>query len=152
MIIIYAHCCKITIPQSYFGFSYLQATVNFIDFSRIVASSRCIGRSANERSDRKNSKIYSLVYNDHFIDGRIIPRALVTPCVMSSRVTMLRLHNSNRTSYIISTNKNLCMRAELYHNEDDFILHNLFISTIVDRNFFGTRRATISEIAKSNNR
>lgn len=65
--------------QPYFEFSNLQAIASFIDFSRIVASTRHAGRSANECSDRKNSQIYSLVYNNHFTDGRIIPRTPVTP-------------------------------------------------------------------------
>lgn len=132
MIIIYARCCKITIPQAYFGFSYPQTTVNFIDFSRIVASSRCIGRSANECSDRKNSEIYSLVYNDHFIDGHIIPRACHSLCD-EFRTRRRCFTTQYHVPRIISTNRNLCMRAELHHNEDAIlfcIIYSLIQSQI----------------------
>lgn len=83
--VIYTRCCKITMPQPALFWINLQAIASFIDLSRIVASARRAGRSANECSDRKNSEIYSLVYNDYFIDRRIIPRAPVTPCAVCTR-------------------------------------------------------------------
>jgi len=71
--------------QPYFEFSNLRAIASFIDLSRIDTSTRRAGRSANECSDRKNSEIYSLIYNDHFTDGRIIPRTSDTSCAVCTR-------------------------------------------------------------------
>lgn len=116
--VIYTRCCKITIPQPALFWINLQAIASFIDLSRIVASARRAGRSANECSDRKNSEIYSLVYNDYFIDRRIIPRAPVTPCAVCTR----RHLQLNRTSRIISINKNLCTCIELCCNKGAILL------------------------------
>ena len=63
--------------QPYFKFSNLRAIASFIDLSRIVTSTRRAGRSANECSDRKNSEIYSLMYNDILLTGALFHAHLI---------------------------------------------------------------------------
>lgn len=113
--------------RPYFGFSNLQAIASFIDLSRIVASARRAGRSANECSDRKNSEIYSLVYNDHFIDGRIIQHTCHSVCCLRTTTTVRFYNSTVSISRIISINKNLCTCIELCYNKGAILLSCIYV-------------------------